>query len=178
MFKSTGYVAKKYSVTNQAVQNWIKEGKFDRVKKTKGGHYRIWIDEEIQTILYARISNAEQKTSLERQKELLRKKYPAARLLSDIASGSNQNRQGYKTFLEHAIKGDPLHIVATTSDRITQTGFPLIKWIIELSGGRVELLEETDSTEQLDTKTLMAFITSFINTDYEKRSRKRHQQKD
>jgi putative resolvase len=170
MYKSTGFLAREYSVTNETIQNWIKEGKFDKVKKTKGGHYRVWIDEPIVTILYARVSSAKQKTSLARQEKLLKDKYPEATFISDIASGFNQNRRGYKTILESAINGDPQHLVATTSDRITRTGFQLIKWLIELSGGRVELLEESDNSEQFDTKTLIAFITSFINSHYGKRS--------
>ncbi|HDN25495.1 MAG TPA: hypothetical protein ENG03_00055 [Thioploca sp.] len=154
--------------------HWIKEGKFEKVKKTKGGHYRVWVDEPITTILYARISSAKQKSSLVRQEELLRKKYPYAKIISDIASGFNQNRRGYRAILEQAIEGNPLHIVATTSDRITRSGFALIKWIIELSGGRIELLEEPDYSEQF-----IAFVTSFINSHYGKRSaRRNHKQKD
>jgi putative resolvase len=179
MYKSTGFLAKEYSVTNETIQNWIRSDKFERVKKTKGGHYRMWVDEPSITILYARFSSSKQKSerrklryfvSLAKQEELLRKKYPNARFISDIASGFNQNRRGYRTFLELAINGNPLHLVATTSDRITRTGFPLIKWIIELSGGKIELLEETDCSEQFDTTTLIAFITSFINSYYGKRS--------
>lgn len=134
------------------------------LKKTKGGHYRVWVEEPSITII----------CSLVKQEELLRKKYRDARFISDIASGFNQNRRGYKTFLELALNGNPLHFVATTSDRITRTGFALIKWIIELSGGRVELLEEPDTSEQFDTKTLIAFITSFINSHYGKRSASLH----
>ena len=125
MYKSTGFLAKEYSVTNETIQNWIKEGKFDRVKKTKGGHYRVWVEEPSITILYARVSSS--KRSLIKQEELLRRKYPSARFISDVASGFNQNRRGYKTFLELAFNGNPLHLVATTSDRIIRTGFALIK---------------------------------------------------
>jgi len=50
MYKSTGFLAKEYSVTNETIQNWIKEGKFDKVKRTKGGHYRVWVDEPVVTI--------------------------------------------------------------------------------------------------------------------------------
>ncbi|MEN8216384.1 MAG: recombinase family protein [Pseudomonadota bacterium] len=188
MYKSTGFLAKEYSVTNETIPNWIKEGKFERVKKTKGGHYRVWVDEPIVIILYARVSSSKQKSerrklryfvSLVKQEELLR-------LRTDIASGFNQNRLGYKTFLELALNGNPLHLVATTSDRITRTCFQLIKWILELSGGRVELLEESDNTEPFDSTTLIAFITSFINSHYGnrrsaklKRSAKRnHKSKD
>jgi predicted site-specific integrase-resolvase len=55
MYKSTGFLAKEYSVTNETIQNWIKDGKFEKVKKTKGGHYRVWVDEPSITILYARV---------------------------------------------------------------------------------------------------------------------------
>ncbi len=180
MYKSTGFLAREYSVTNETIQNWIKEGKFDKIKKTKGGHYRVWVDEPIVTILYARVSSAKQKTSLVRQEQLLKAKYPEAKFISDIASGFNQNRRGYKTILEFAINGNPQHLVATTSDRITRTGFQLIKWLIELSGGRVEFLEESNNSEQFDIKTLIAFITSFINSHYGKRSasRRNNKQKD
>ena len=106
------------------------------------------------------------------------RKYPEGVFISDIASGFNQNRKGYKKILEQSINGTALHVVATTSDRITRSGFQLIKWIIELSGGRVELLEEEDSADQFDTKTLIAFITSFINSYYGKRSGMRNKSKD
>ncbi len=174
MYKSTGFLAKKYSVTNETIQNGIKEGKFERVKKTKGGHYRIWVEEPSITILYARVSSSKQKSSLVKQEELLRKKYPDARFISDVASGFNQNRRGYRTILELALDGNPLHLVATTSDRVTRSGFALIKWIIELSGGRIEFLEEPDTSEQFDTKTLIAFVTRFINSHYFKRSASLH----
>jgi predicted site-specific integrase-resolvase len=194
MYKSTVFLAKKYSVTNETIQNWIKEGKFEKVKKTKGGHYRIWVEEPSITILYARVSSSKQKSerrkqkfdslryyfvSLVKQEELLKKKYPYARFLSDIASGFNQNRRGYRTILELALDGNPLHLVATTSDRVTRSGFALIKWIIELSGGRIELLEEPDHSEQFDTKTLIALKTSFINSHYGSMHAKRnHKQED
>ena len=178
MWKSTGWIAKKEHVTNETVQNWIKEGYYDQVKKTKGGHYRVWVEEPSVVILYARVSSKKQQSSLKTQERRLKKHYPDGQFISDIASGCNQNRRGYKAILERAIEGNSLHLVATTSDRITRTGFPLIKWIIELSGGRIELLEEEDSTDQFDTKTLIAFIARFISSYYGKRNRNRYQQKD
>jgi hypothetical protein len=55
MYKSTGFLAKEYSVTNQTIQNWIWSGKFEKVKETKGAHYRVWVEEPSVTILYARV---------------------------------------------------------------------------------------------------------------------------
>ena len=176
MWKSTGFLATKYHVTNETVQNWIKNDKFEKVERTKGGHYRIWIEEELQVVLYARVSSKKQESSLIKQQQLLLKKYPNAIFKSDIASGFNQTRRSYRAILESAINGTPQHVVATTSDRITRSGFSLIKWIIELSGGRIELLEEDIGTnEQFDTTTLIAFITSFINSHYGKRSASRRE---
>ena len=108
--------------------HWIKNGKFEKLKKNKGGHYRIWFEVPSITILYARVGSEKQKKSLVKQEDMLRKKYPDARFISDVASGFNQNRRGYRTFLELALNGNPLHLVATTEVRITRSGFALIKW--------------------------------------------------
>jgi len=67
-------------------------------------------------------------------------------------------------------------MVATTSDRITRSGFPIIKHIIELSGGSVELLEEDDTTDQFDVSYLISYITSFCNSVHGKRSSKRNKE--
>ncbi len=170
MWKSTGWVARHEAVTRETIHNWIKTKKYERVKRTKGGHYRIWINPDPSTILYARVSSSKQRSSIDTQRQQLTAAYPNEQFIFDIASGFNQNRRAYRAILEQAINGYPLHIVATTQDRITRTGFTLIKWIVELSGGRIELLEENCSPEQFDTTTLIAFITSFINSHYGKRS--------
>ena len=66
MYKTTGFLAKKYCVTNETIQSWIKNGKFNKVFRTKGGHYRIWVDEPIETLLYARILSSKQQSSLKK----------------------------------------------------------------------------------------------------------------
>jgi predicted site-specific integrase-resolvase len=132
--------------------------------------------QNVRFIVSTYLSSKKQQSSLHKQKELLIKRYPDGVFISDVASGFNQNRRGYKTILARAIDGTPLHVVATTSDRVSRTGFQLIKWIIELSGGRVELLEEPDTTDQFATTTLIAYITSFINSDYGKRNGNRNKQ--
>jgi len=146
MWRSTGWLAKSECVTNETIQNWIKEGYYERYKKTKGGHYRVWVKEPASVILYARVSSKEQQSSLEQQERLLKERYPNGELVSEIASGFDEDRQGYKRILERAINGTALHVVSTTSDRVSRTGFKLTKWIVELSGGCIELLEEPDST--------------------------------
>lgn len=129
---------------------------------------------EYRIVGYCRVSSAKQRSSLDKQQELIRKKYPDAEIVRDVGSGFNFERKGLRALLERVLSGDAVTIVATTQDRLCRVGFPLIRWIVELHGGRVVTLEENDSPEEFDTGTLVAFVTSFINSYHGKRSRRRH----
>jgi len=176
MWKSVGEIARREGVVRQTILKWINEGKYEIIQKTKGGHYRIWVDADPLVFYYVRVSTSKQKSSLENQITLLKKKggYENAKEIKDIGSGFNFNRDGFKSILERSLSGIPCVIVATTSDRITETGFGLIKKIIELSGGRIELLEEDISqSEEFDTESLVSFITSYITSYHGKESSSR-----
>lgn len=177
MWISVGRLAKRESVNRTTIQVWIKEGKYPQVKRTEGGHYRIWVEEPEVVILYGRVSSSKQISSIETQKKLLLKEFPNGKFISDVASGFNFERPRFKTVLERALDGTPICLVATTQDRISRVAFGLIKRIIELSGGQIILLEESDSSEQFDTKSLIGFITSFVNSHYGKRSAERRKSK-
>jgi predicted site-specific integrase-resolvase len=170
--KSTTILAKKYGVTSQTIREWIKSGRLKgKVTRTKGGHFRFIEEIEERKFIYARVSSAKQKKSIDKQLELLSKKYPKYEQLFDIASAFNFQRKGLKTILESAMSGTSTKVVVTTQDRIARSGFGLIKWIIELHGGEIITLEEDSQTkEQFDTKELIGFITSFCNSYYGKRS--------
>ncbi len=145
--KSTTQLAKKYGVSSQTIRNWIKSGKFEVKEKTEGGHFRI--EEKIEKrFIYARVSSNKQKSSITRQIELLSKKYPKHEQLFDIASAFNFERKGLKTILESAMSGASVEVVVTTQDRLARSGFGLIKWIIELHGGEIILLENNIKTKK------------------------------
>lgn len=175
MWYSTTKAAKKYKVASQTIRRWTQEGKFDKVEVTKGGHLRIWIQEEQTTILYCRVSSKKQESSLDTQQRLLEEQY-SGKVIRDIGSGFNFQRRGFVSVLERALRGEPIKLVATTSDRITRSGFPIIKHIIELSGGSVELLEEDDTSDQFDISHLISYIASFCNSVHGKRSSKRNKE--
>ena len=44
MWRTTGWVANEFGVTQQTIRMWLLEGKFEKTMKTMGGHYRIWWD--------------------------------------------------------------------------------------------------------------------------------------
>ena len=174
MWLSTTKMAKREGVTTETIRRWIREGKFEEVMRTDGGHLRIK-DKKKRRLLYVRVSSSKQKTSIERQrqKDILQKKYPNDEFIIDTASAFNFQRKGLKTILELAMSGATIEVVVTTNDRLARSGFELIRWIVELHGGSINSLEEGIKTEIFDTSELIGFITSFCNSYYGKRSAKR-----
>jgi predicted site-specific integrase-resolvase len=174
MWVRTSVLARREKVTPKTIRLWIEGGRYEKVERTYGGHYRVWISLPATTFLYARVSSAKQESSIYTQEQILRDAYPNGQFCHDIASGFNFGRRSFRTILERALSGEPIHLVATTSDRITRTGFPFIKHVIELVGGHVELLEENDCSDPFDVRYLISYITSFCNSVHGKRSSKRH----
>lgn len=173
MWLSTTKLAKLEKVSTQTIRNKIKNGCYEKVVRTDGNHYRIFIKHNT-VITYGRVSSTKQKSSLVKQRELLLEKYPNSTFIADTSSAFNFKRQGLNTILEQAMSGNSILLVATTQDRIARSGFEIIRKIIELSGGAIELLEEKPkTTQQFDTTELIRFITSFCNSYYGKRSAKR-----
>jgi len=163
MWLTSGEVAKREDVTRQTIHRWVKRGLFDRVKTTKLGQFRIWVDDDAFTILYGRVDLLEDTPFLETQEKLLKRSYPDGEYISDIASGFNFERQGFRSILERAVQKTPIKLVATTQDRITRTGFGLIKWLIELGGGSIEFLEKGEDSEDFDPKEIVGLLSSFVD---------------
>lgn len=111
---TAGEVARIFGVSYVAVKKWAYSGKI-RYLKTPGGKYR-YSEGEIKRLLgeqapkgkavvYARVSSADQKEGLERQKrrlvEYVRSRgYQDIVLLGDVASGLNENRRGLAKLFE------------------------------------------------------------------------------
>lgn len=172
MWLSTTQLAKKEGVTTQTIRRYIEAGRYKEVKQTPTGHYRINVPTERRTICYARVSSNKQHSSLENQIDRLRSLYPDAEIIADTASAFNFKRKGIETILESALSGTAVKLVASSQDRIARSGFELIQRLIELSGGEIELLDDEIETEDFNSTELIAFITSFCNSYYGKRSAK------
>jgi predicted site-specific integrase-resolvase len=118
-------------------------------------HFRI--KEKIERrFIYARVSSKKQYSSIEEQIKLLSEKYPKHKLLIDIASAFNFERKGLKAILEYAMSGTPVEVVVTSQDRLSRSGsgFQLVRWIIELYGGEIIILDKKVKTEKFDTTEL------------------------
>jgi putative resolvase len=173
MLVSTWKLAEIEGVTPQTIRRWVKAGKYKNVITTDGGHVRIEIENKKRRFIYARVSSSKQKSSIDKQIEIISKKYKEYEIISDIASAFNFQRKGLKRILECAMRGEAITVVVTTQDRLARSGFKLIKWIIELHGGEIITLEKSTSTEEFDTDELIGFITSFCNSHYGKSSARR-----
>ncbi len=163
MWMTTTRLARREKVTSQTIRRWIEGRRYQRFERTPGGHYRVWVPVETDTILDARVSSAVQHSSLATQKRFLRARDPDRRVVRDAGSGFDFKRRGFVALLERAMRGEAVHVVAATSECITRSGYPLIRHVIELSGGSIELLEEDDRPDPFDVRCLVASIVSFCN---------------
>ena len=97
---------------------------------------------------YVRVSSLGQQDDLERQKRLIKKKYPNHLMIEDIGSGINFNRKGLRKIIRLAIEGRIDELVVAYKDRLTRFGYELIEDMIkEYSGGKIIISEQIDDME-------------------------------
>ena len=186
---TTGEVAKIFGVSYVAVKKWAYAGKIKYIK-TPGGKYR-YPESEIRRLLgeqmpkgkvaiYARVSSADQKEDLERQKQKLveyakSKGYQDIEVVEDIASGLNEDRKGlnklFKLLTERQIEA----VFITYKDRLTRFGFKYLEAFFSSYGCRIEAIdsEEVKEPQQELVEDLVAIVTSFAGKIYGARSHKK-----
>ena len=117
-------------------------------------------------ILYARVSTPNQKDDLERQKRMLKKKYPEYILIEDIGRGMNLNKPGIKKIIHLGIERKINKVVVAYKDRLARFGYELIEDIIkEYSKGEIEIInkEEDTNPEEEITKDIMMIMNVYIS---------------
>ena len=188
-FYTTGEVAKIFGVSYVAVKKWAYSGKIKYIK-TPGGKYR-YPESEIKRLLgeqmpkgrvavYARVSSADQKEDLERQKQRLieyarSRGYQDIIVLEDIASGLNENRKGLTKLFELVSQNQIEAVFITYRDRLTRFGFRYLEAFFSSHGCRIETIdaEELKEPQQELVEDLIAIVASFAGRIYGARSHKR-----
>jgi excisionase family DNA binding protein len=121
--------------------------------------------QERLNICYVRVSTANQKDDLERQKNLLKAKYSNYTFIEDIGSGLNLNKRGINKIIHLAIQGKVNELIVAYKDRLTRFGFELIEEIItKYSKGKIIILnkrQDTDPQEEL-VKDVMAIMNVYV----------------
>ncbi|MBS7251216.1 MAG: IS607 family transposase [Candidatus Freyarchaeota archaeon] len=186
---TTGEVAKLFRVSYVAVKKWAYAGKIKFIK-TPGGKYR-YPESEVRRLLgelapkgkavvYARVSSADQKEDLERQKKRLleyaeSKGYLEVTVLEDIASGLNENRKGLAQLFELVSQKQVEAVFISHKDRLARFGFKYLEAFFSSHACRIEALnkEETKEPQQELVEDLVAIVTSFAGRIYGSRSHKK-----
>ena len=170
-----------YNVSDSTLRKWARE-KLIRTETTKGGHWRYWIEDKSQQsntpqneqlsnyIIYTRVSSKKQSRNLDKQSIFLKSKFPNYTLITDIGSGINYNRKGFKTILEQLFQGNIKKVVVAHQDRFTRFGFDFFQWMFTQFGSVLETMEESDDKKSNDlTADLMEILTVFTARYYGKR---------
>jgi predicted site-specific integrase-resolvase len=175
--------SKYYNVAENTLRTWSLQGKI-KYTTTKGGHRRYMLPTpENQTnqtnqtkqikVIYTRVSSKKQSEDLKRQTDYLKNKYPTHTIFSDIASGINFERKGFRTILEGVFKGNISEVVVAHKDRFTRFGYSLFEWIFKQHDSILvcDQESETDKENEL-SEDLMSIITVFTARYYGRRKYK------
>jgi len=177
-------------VSISTLRRWDKEGRLIPEKTASGRHRRYDISklkpeqyrqqalETRKTIAYARVSSQDQKSDLERQKQVL-ELYCARQgwtyeLISDLGSGMNYHKKGLKRFLHGILSEKVGRVVITHKDRLLRFGAELIFALCEAKQVEVVILNQGEDTtfEEDLAKDVLEIITVFSARLYGSRSRK------
>jgi len=185
----TSEVAKILNISVSGVKKWIREG---RIRAIRVGRFWMIPESEIQRILsgvgqrevraviYARVSSHKQKEdgNLDRQVERLRsycfaKGYKVVDVVTDVASGLNEDRSGLLKLFDMVEKRLVDVVVVEFRDRLTRFGFGYLERYFKSHGVRIEVVEESEKgyMEEL-IEDFISIITSFVTRIYGKHSQK------
>jgi predicted site-specific integrase-resolvase len=170
-----------YSISAPTLRTWSKTNKI-RSQQLKSGRYQYWIDNASNnknkntTIIYARVSSSKQVGDLRRQEQYLKSKYPSAELKSDIGSGLNYRRTGFRAILQSLFERNIKEVVVAHKDRFTRIDFEFFEWLFNQFGAVIKSLDSEEFAEGTNnefTDDLMSIITVFTTRYYGRRKYKK-----
>ena len=168
--------AKHYGVAISTIRSWARNEQIP-VQRVGNGHYRYVVQQNAPVvndddtdnalsgnIIYTRVSSRKQQDDLKRQSSWLQKRYPRHKLVTDIGSGINYARPGFKAILEALFKGNVKQVVVAHKDRFSRFGFDFFTWMFSQFGAEL-ITVENESTARNTTielaQDLMEIITVF-----------------
>lgn len=179
-FYSIGEFAKIIGKTEQTLRNWDKTGVLKPDHVAESG-FRYYSNEQANhffglknndkqlkkmVIGYCRVSSNKQKDDLERQIENV-KAYMIAKgysfdIISDIGSGINYNKKGLNQLIDKVTSSEVEKIVILYKDRLLRFGYELIETICEKYGTTIEIIDNTEKTQEQElVEDMIQIITVF-----------------
>ena len=176
---SIGQFSKLIGKTNQTLRNWDKDGILKPHHVSESG-YRYYSQEQLnhflglkqevqlnkKTIGYCRVSSHKQKDDLERQidnvKTYMYAKGYSFKIISDIGSGINCNKKGLNQLIDMVANSEVDKIVVLYKDRLIRFGFELIENICNKYGTTIEIIDNTEKTEEQElVEDMIQIVTVF-----------------
>ena len=178
-YYSIGQFAKAIGKTTKTLRNWDKNGKLKPVRVEDTG-YRYYSQEQLNHFLglklekqinkkiigYCRVSSHKQKDDLERQIENV-KTYMYAKgyqfeIITDIGSGINYNKKGLNQIIDMVTNSEVEKIVVLYKYRLIRFGYELIENLCNKFGTIIEIIDNTEKTEQQElVEDLVQIVTVF-----------------
>ena len=83
-------------------------------------------------------------------------------IIQDIGSGINYSKKGLKSLLKKINNKEISKIVVFYKDRLLRFGFELVEYMANLNGCEIEVLDNTEKTEQQElVEDLIQIVTVF-----------------
>ena len=158
--------ARKKGVSYKTAWRWFKKGYIKGYQMPTG---TIIVEENEKRengnrcIIYARVSDRQNKDNLERQVERLKeyaisKGYQIIKVVKEIGSGVNDKR---RKLLEVLKRDDYDILLVEHKDRLTRFGFNYIKELLQLRGIKVEVVNQSDDDKADLIHDFISIIYSF-----------------
>jgi putative resolvase len=174
-YLTVGELALLYGVHNQTIRRWCRAGSIAEHHRTIGNHRRFEApnNEEAQTVGYVRVSSADQKSDLDVQALALTAKAKLQNIqinqtISDIGSGMNYKKKGFKQLMNMLLQGKVKHLVIMHRDRLLRFGAEIIFLICKIFNVKVTILEPSPATSPIEQLCLdmVEIITVFSSKIY------------
>lgn len=136
--------------------------------------------------IYARVSTRKQKNSgnLDRQKSRLvdycdSNDYRIAHIVTDVASGINENRRGLTELIELSKNREINRIVIEYKDRLARFGYEYLKELFSINNVEIDCMDENGekSYEEELVEDMLAIVSSFSARLYGRRGGKKVKKK-
>lgn len=158
-------------VTNTTLHKYDKDGIIETIR-TPGGKrmYNIqgYVGNENKGVMkrnicYCRVSTHGQKDDLKRQIQYMKDKYPTYEIISDVGSGINYKRKGFKKILKYGIDGELGKLAIAYKDRLCRIGYEMVEFILEEYSNTEIIIENNkeESPEEEVVSDLLQIITVF-----------------
>lgn len=180
-YKISSY-AKIHGKTYRTIWNWIAKG-LVKTEKDSTGHTWIIEDEPkkpaLDVAVYARVSSSENKDNLDSQADRVisycnAKGWKVKKVVKEVGSGLNDARPKLEKLL---LDRDIDVIVVEHKDRLARFGLNYIQKLLELSGRKIEIINEMSSDKEDLVQDFVSIITTFCARIYGNRRSKRATEK-